>query len=252
MTTTATPLAYGPNRLAAGVVTVTSAAAIVLGTVTDPDRLSDGFLGPRWEDAATTGLRAITLDQGVSPGAIGAVGIAAGHGCAGQLLTFATSDDGASWTTVATVTPADDSLVLLTFEDVTHRYARLSATDPASVLAFGELVFAPEVSLPYLLYGGLSRGDVMTVETFLSENGTAWLYGHDDARWRLTASLKTRAAVPLSTLRSFFAAIAASPFILTDETGTARFVRWVNPEILGQAELVDRDAIELEFEEVLG
>jgi len=130
-----------------------------------------------WEKWRPTSLPAtLTIDLGAS-NPLSYLGFGAHtFGTSGNSLLFERSENGTDWTTIATSSPAENSAIMLMFNEVSARYVRLTVS--AGIIPTLGVVYAGTVlAMQYPIYSGhtpITLSRTTTVRPTESEKGQ-WL-----------------------------------------------------------------------------
>lgn len=240
----AAPIFYGVNRLETATVTAAS-------TVTNRPlvRLSDRFVGPRWE-----GTGPIVWDQGSALPYDAVLG-AAGHNLTGATLTVQTDDNAgfATPTTLGSVVIASTDAFRITCTGSPERYNRMTIASGPSSIELAELWASVAVTAPRppLLATSPNRiGNFTGAET---EAGAWVTHIRSDMRWQAEWEILGFTRTVRNTFFDFFDAIGggARPFFVLDDESVLRFARWLNPETAFAGMLPEKYQARFELREVV-
>jgi hypothetical protein len=218
------PILLPTNRLEAGTVTVTGAAA-----GKPKERLFDRDITLPWVDSSASGNRDVKLDLG--PGttlAIDTLVLAAGHNLTGVSCAWASSPDDAVYTDRATFAPASAALVRQAFASQTFRYWRFRMASPGVPPSIPELFASLAVALPDAPALGGDDGLRANVLDHESYAGYVWSLKRGAERWVARYPFPLLPAADKTALLAAFSALAggAKAFYLVDREGTTRWARW--------------------------
>lgn len=246
----AQPIAYAVNRLETSLVTVPGAALDRPG-----ERLFDRLTGPLWEDTAS-GTRIIPWDQGASPLATDGVVGAAGHNLGGLTLTVQSDDNAgfASPTTLGSVVPAGTAAWRITGTASAERYWRLTIASAVAPPRLGELLASQGFLFPFgPSDANLHRGRRGKGTKHESEAGVVLGYRRGATRWIWTATIPHFTLAYKTQFETLFEDLDGGfkPFFFVDEDGSLRWVEWVDPELVIDAEPL-RESVTITLREALG
>lgn len=215
-------------------------------------RLYDRDIGRMFAEAAAGTLQ-IDIVQGGTPAPVDRLIIPALHNLQGMALDLAYSEDGSTWTTAASWTQPDGSLINTSFPSAKHARWRFIVNNPAIAPQFAELFLTSTYTWEKL--PGRPGGpfdDMFNVKTDTTASGLdRFLTFGEPRRQRLYKVSNAGPAQRANILQLNSAWQGAKPFWLSDHEGN-----WIYGKLGKPLDLKETGAGKFEFDfnfmEVLG